>query len=824
MLLDDSQNPYRGLQAFEEEHSKLFFGRQTVTEKLYQKVCEQTLTVLLGPSGAGKSSLVRAGLIPHLKKLTPKKSNSLEMLHGKSLRNKWYIIAPIRPGESPLKALNSALAREKILPSREQKIKHVAINIGTWLQENIESKLLLVIDRAEELLTMCPNEQEREDFLRLLADLIDNYSDKLRIVLTLRSDFEQHFQNAALKEYWHDARFIVPRMTRSELRSCIEKPASAREINFESSSLVEKLIDEVLEIPEGLPLLSFTLKELYLKCLKAVKEGTRKDWIITQEDYEQLGGVKRSLNRRGDNEYDALVKLGKVYKRTIRDVMLRMLVANRGKVARRRILLSELEYPEDEDTRVKRVIRRFTDAGLLVQGRDNEDNPYVEPAHDTFVWGWQRLVLWEEDEEETVHLQRWLRPAVMKWKSQQKSKFLWDSHPLLESLKNVLNSDDNWLNPIEAEFVRRSIRHKNRNKILHRVFAVGGGVLAVGTAFFVRFSHHDKLIAQACKLVDDYLPYNPDFKENDKSGEYSFMYSHLCEDVPVFIASPISSTTSPATSTISSIPSPTTSPISSTPSPTVSSISSIPAPTTSPISSTPSPTVSSISNIPSPATSPLTAKKFLPSLQTTPKDYYSRGREQNDIKSIQNSTKIINNPNASNVEKKNAYINRGVIYFRDRKYQQAIADYTKVIKDWDRDTKADIAPTKSQLVNAYVNRGIAYSSLQEPQHQLAIKDYDRAIAIHPDYADAYINRGIAYSGLSNHEMAIQNYTQAIGIAPENADIYYAKAFTQSLMEGNKQEAVENYEKAADLYQQQGKPSYSKNAQKKIEELKALSDE
>ena len=812
MLLDDSKNPYRGLQAFEEEHSQLFFGRQALTGKLYQKVCKETLTVLLGASGAGKSSLVRAGLIPHLKTLNPKGSKFMEMLHGgKSPRKQWYIIPPIRPGESPLKALKSALATEELLSNTKEKNKHISINIGTWLQQNPQSKLLLVIDRAEELLTMCPNEQEREDFLGLLADLIDNYPDKLRIILTLRSDFEQYLQNTALKQYWQDARFIVPRMTREELRSCIEKPASAQGIHFESSSLVEKLIDEALEIPEGLPLLSFTLKELYLKSLKAVKEKTRDDRVITQADYEQLGGLPRTLNRRADSEYDALVKLGKVYKRTIRDVMLRMLVENRGKVARRRVFLSEFECPEDEDTRVKRVIRRFTDAGLLVQGRDNENNHYVEPAHDTFVRGWQRLILWEEDEEETVHLQRWLRPAVMKWKSKKKSKFLWDSHPLLESLKNVLDSDDNWLNPVEAEFIRRSIRHKNRNKALRGVLVVGGGVLAVGTAFFVRLSQDDKLMAQACKMVGDYLPYNSNSNESNEPKGGGLPYTHLCEDVPVLIASPISNTPSPATSPISSTPSPATSPISSTPSPATSPISSTPSPATSPISSTPSP-----------ATSPLTAKKFLPSLQTTPKNYYDRGSEENDIKSIQNSTKIINNPNASNVEKKNAYINRGVVYFRDKEYQKAIADYDKVIKDWDHNTKADIAPTKSQLVNAYINRGIAYSSLQAPQHQRAIKDYNRAIAIHPNYADAYINRGIAYSSLGKYDVAIQDYIRAIDIAPENPDIYYAKAFTQSLMTGEEQKAIENYHKAADLYQKQGKPSYSKNALKKIEELKTLS--
>nr|WP_268768265.1 hypothetical protein [Mastigocoleus testarum] len=43
------------------------------------------------------------------------------------------------------------------------------------------------------------------------------------------------------------------------------------------------------------------------------------------------------------------------------------------------------------------------------------------------------------------------------------------------------------------------------------------------------------------------------------------------------------------------------------------------------------------------------------------------------------------------------------------------------------------------------------------------------------------------------------------------------------MEGKTQEGIQNYQKAADFYQQQGKPSYSKNALEKIKEPKDLLD-
>lgn len=65
--LEESKNPYRGLESFEEKHSDLFFGRTALVEKLHEFVTTNSLTVVLGTSGSGKSSLVKAGLIPHLK-------------------------------------------------------------------------------------------------------------------------------------------------------------------------------------------------------------------------------------------------------------------------------------------------------------------------------------------------------------------------------------------------------------------------------------------------------------------------------------------------------------------------------------------------------------------------------------------------------------------------------------------------------------------------------------------------------------------------------------------------------------------------------------
>ena len=363
----------------------------------------------------------------------------------------------------------------RLTQSLQQEPQSFTDLMATWSQVNPSTKLLLVIDQFEELITMSQDDrgsgeqsdsQEQDEqkewqrFLSLLRLALAKYRRQLHIVLTLRSDFEPRFLNSALKVHWKNARFPVRAMNSDELRDAIEGPALKQALYFEPPELVGKLIDEVGQMPGALPLLSFTLSELYIKLHDRWAKDNATDRALRIKDYEELGGVAGALTRRATEEYDNLVRKfgeesGKAYQATMRRVMLRMVAIEGGGVARRRVPESELVYPDSEENkRVAQVSDRLVKARLLVKGQEIGE-PYVEPAHDFLVCGWDKLQGWLKEEQEILALRQRLTVAACAWIRREGSLWVEEADRLIK-LNEVINSNNSWLNRLETAFVKRS--------------------------------------------------------------------------------------------------------------------------------------------------------------------------------------------------------------------------------------------------------------------------------------------------------------------------------------------------------------------------------
>ena len=252
-------------------------------------------------------------------------------------------------------------------------------------------------------------------------------------------------------------------MRSDELRQAIEGPASEMALYFEPANLVDRLIDEVGQMPGALPLLSFTLSEFYIKLAQKWRDRKTSDRALTIDaEFDKEGGVAGSLTRRANEEYKKIGdELGEAAQQTMRRVMLRMLTLEGGETARRRVPESELVYPtQEESDRVKQVVDQLVEARLLVKGQLETGEPYVEAAHDFLVRGWGTLQDWinEEKAQETLELQQRLTAQANDWdRNNRPDGLLMPDGDRLKRLEEILRSTNNGLNQRETDFIDRSI-------------------------------------------------------------------------------------------------------------------------------------------------------------------------------------------------------------------------------------------------------------------------------------------------------------------------------------------------------------------------------
>ncbi len=86
-------------------------------------------------------------------------------------------------------------------------------------------------------------------------------------------------------------------------------------------------------------------------------------------------------------------------------------------------------------------------------------------------------------------------------------------------------------------------------------------------------------------------------------------------------------------------------------------------------------------------------------------------------------------------------------------FEQAFADYTKVI---------ELNPTNA---DAYFNRGLALYN--QKKFQLSIIDYDKAAELNPEDSAIYFNRGNSYEKMGDNQKAFNDYQTAIKLDATN---------------------------------------------------------
>ena len=449
------RNPFMGLSSYNEDDAPLFYGRDRVIKALVERINAQNLLVVSGASGTGKSSVIKAGLLPYLRK------------------NGYEILPVVRPGKEPFTLLKTGF--------------------GDKWDKLAEGPTVLVIDQYEELISQCLYPEERTAFEKQLGKWLTTQAD-LRIVISVRSDFEPQFESGPLQQWWSSSRYVVPSFNLEEIREIITKPAAQAVLFYEPEELVEQLTEEVSQSPGALPLLSFTLSELYHAYLKS----GRSDRALIGEDYEKLGGVVGALRTRADAEYE---QLGPDMRSSMRTLMLRMVSLEGGELAGKRVYAEELQFKDEQKTkRLQKVADRLVDARLLYQGKDGQGRTFIEPAHDALVRAWARLWEWIKTVgEEKITLQYKLSQAVNDYHEllgsapKKARNLLWNNNPRLDLLQAELVGKDHGLNAQEETFVRESVQRRSARRRNTWMIAIAVMLGLAGLAIYAFLQRNEAL-------------------------------------------------------------------------------------------------------------------------------------------------------------------------------------------------------------------------------------------------------------------------------------------------------------------------------------------
>ena len=387
--LPDAVRPYPGLDAFEPGDAEIFFGRDALLDRLVEQLAQRRLVAVVGPAGAGKSSLVLAGLVPRLRKGAVPGSST------------WRIPQPLVPGPAPRADLAALLS-----PPDAVKPSDTAAGDGeVGDRATPEPAALVVVDRFEELFTACPSEAERTAFLDELVALATTASPPHRVVLAVRSEFESFLaRHPALHERITTARIAVTAPSSVELRQAIEAPALQVGLRFDAG-VVDRMLPDLLGEPAGLPLLQFTLQQLW-----HARDRNR----ITEDAYERAGGGRHALVRTADTLYAAMSAGDQAVARRIL-VMVGLAVDGQDELPRTRVPRTQIVDGDDRSTS-ERVLDRLLEAHVLHQKIARADAaPDVEVAHEALVRSWPLLAGWLQEVQAPLAERRRLEARARDW-------------------------------------------------------------------------------------------------------------------------------------------------------------------------------------------------------------------------------------------------------------------------------------------------------------------------------------------------------------------------------------------------------------------------
>ena len=499
-------DPFRGLDSYEFDDAPIFFGREAqitkATEQLAANAAAGTAFLLVsGASGSGKSSLVKAAVVPRLMK--PQRITGAAFLRRAVFRAG-------AGGADPFLGLAQALTRadkedmglpELIEPGQDAsalaahlrgaagspgyafgnalgRLTRAGRAAGKLLAYE-EAKLILVVDQLEELFTAAGIDAEtRGLFIDLLGGLAR--SGHVWVIATMRADFWHRASEipALLALAAGEGRIDLAAPSPAEQAEIIRKPAMAAGLTFELHPETRIGLDAVLAqdaaaAPGVLPLLSFTLNELYQDAKR------RNSSVLTHASYEALDGLRGAIAKRAEETVNALPADAQA---ALPAVLRRLVTVT---AAEDRVLTSRAAPLESflPGTPARRVIDALIAARLLVAD-ERAAVPTVRLAHEALIERWQRARDQFAAERRDLESRRIVEEQYKRWREAEHGRQRLLLHnPDLASAVDLARRWGDELSAGERDYIRRSRNRARLAQTLTAAAAVIFALVAVAAVF-----------------------------------------------------------------------------------------------------------------------------------------------------------------------------------------------------------------------------------------------------------------------------------------------------------------------------------------------------
>jgi energy-coupling factor transporter ATP-binding protein EcfA2 len=502
------QSPFPGLRPYQAKDAQVFFGRSTQIATLLSRISQQVkfgraFCLLLGPSGSGKSSLVNAGVLPNLMghngydgigvcsntclDLADVSKGRL-MTDLASAMLDWDIKnEPVFDGfsadslaalleEDPQQVIalchsalghgtleNSALGNSALVAASEQTEDDALENEGlATTQARYATPLLaLFVDRLEVLLSSpLFSQPQREAFVALLETLAN--SGAILVLSACRNDFYPNLVNypSLMAGKSSGAHFDLAPPTRAELLQMIRLPASAAGLSWQQDNASAMGLDELLcaeaaSNPDSLPMLQYTLQELYLQRSESGE--------LKLEVFRALGGIEGSIGKKAQEVTSQLTQAENASLAKVLSLLV-TLSLDESNITSRAARWSQLE-----DQHQIALVKAMVESRLFVSHLQNGE-PCFSVAHEALLRRWDKAKLWIDYHLDSLSIKSRIHHLAKRWRDEAKGKayLLAEGKPLQEAvaiLANPLFSLDNQ----EQGFIQASIKRAQIKRLTRRV-------------------------------------------------------------------------------------------------------------------------------------------------------------------------------------------------------------------------------------------------------------------------------------------------------------------------------------------------------------------